>query len=388
MAGSTQLDLSKQRRNRSASSPIPLFRARIPAHAGTALGEVLASGQLAAGDQAAQFEHRLGAYLDNPRCIATHDRSSALTLALRLAGVGPSDEVLLSPLVCLATSMPIASLFARPVWCDVDPHTGMLDPTAIAAKITPRTKAIVLYHWAGDVGPLEHLRAIADAHHLTLIDDAAAAFGAEYRGVRIGNTMSDFTVLSFYAVNPLSTGEGGALTCRDQEHYEIARAQKRYGIDQPSFRLPNGDLNPASDIPIAGYNFAMTNLNAALGLAQFEDIEAIAARHVENGHYFDRALRGITGVELLVRPPAARSAYWVYALRAQRREILINKLHQHGIGAQRLHLRNDRYTCFEPSHEALLGVEQFDADNMCIPCGWWVDDAARGRIADVIRAGW
>ncbi|MGH8598174.1 MAG: DegT/DnrJ/EryC1/StrS family aminotransferase, partial [Gammaproteobacteria bacterium] len=274
------------------------------------------------------------------------------------------------------------------VWCDVDPLTGMLDAEDAARRITPRTKAIVLYHWAGDVGPITSLRAVSTRYGLRLIDDAAAAFGAEYRGARLGNTLADFTVLSFYAVNPLSAGEGGALVCRDEVHFDLARLSKRYGIHQPSFRLPNGDLNPDSDISDTGYNFAMTDLNAALALTQFEALDAILERYRENGAYFDCALRGIPGLTLLERPAHTRSAYWVYAFRVVGREALIEKLSQYGIGAQRLHLRNDRYRCFAAPHDPLPGVEVFDAENLCIPCGWWVDAEMRGRIADVIRSGW
>jgi perosamine synthetase len=366
----------------------PLFRVRVAPDATSALAAVLNSGQLAAGAQVAQFESALGEYLGNPLCVAMHDRSGALTVALRLTGVGPGDEVLLSPLVCLGTSMPIANLFARPVWCDVDPLTGMLDPEDIARRITARTKAIVLYHWAGDVGPLAALRAVADTHRLTLIDDAAAALGATNGTIRIGNTISDFTAFSFYAVNPLAAGEGGALACRTQAHFEVARWQKRYGIHQPSFRLANGDLNPASDIPIAGYNFAMTNLNAALALTQFDELDNVLNQHRDNGRYFDRALTGIPGITLLRRAANTESAYWVYALRAERRDDLLAKLHQHGIGAQRLHLRNDHYSCFSPASEPLSGVARFDVENLCLPCGWWVSEEARARIVDVIRAGW
>ncbi|MBI2801292.1 MAG: DegT/DnrJ/EryC1/StrS family aminotransferase [Gammaproteobacteria bacterium] len=367
---------------------IPLFRPHVAADAGAALGEVLTSGQLAAGPKVAEFERALGETIGNKQCLATSDRSGALTLALNLAGVGPGDEVLMSPLVCLATSMPVANQFARPVWCDIDANTGMLSPADVARRITPKAKAIVLYHWAGDVGPLDELSALAHRHGLALIDDASAAFGAEYHGARVGNTVSDFTVLSFYTANQLATAEGGALFCRSAAHYEAGCLRKRYGIHQPTFRLANGDLNPASDIPAAGYNFAMTNLTAALALRQLKASQAVVNRHRENGQYFDHALRGIAGIQLLQRAISTQSAYWVYALRAERRTALIDKLHAHGVGAQRLHLRNDRYTCFKSPALELRDVARFDADNLCLPCGWWVDDTARERIVDCLRAGW
>ncbi len=368
--------------------PVPLFRTSPLTSGLPALSALLADGQLASGAQVGEFEQALGRYLGTPRVLATSDRSGALTLALRAADVAPGDEVLLSPLVCLATSMPLAALQLRPVWCDVDPLTGMLNSAALAGRVTARTKAIVTYHWGGDLGPLAELRTFADAHGLTLIEDAAAAFGGEYRGRALGSTPSDYTVLSFYAVNQLSLGEGGALLCRREPDLEALRPLRRYGVQQATFRLPNTDLNPTSDIPRSGYNFALSNLHAALGLAQFTELPARIARYRANGRFFDEILRGIPGLTLLARLPDAVSGYWVYALRAARRPALLAKLHAHGIGAQRLHLRNDHYSCFAPAARALPGVECFDAENLCLPCGWWVDDAARTRIVDCLRTGW
>ena len=141
------------------SISIPLFKVHMPAGAAAALQATLASGYLAHGAQVEAFERELGAYVGNAHVSALSEISGALTLALYLAGVRPQDEVIVSPMVCLATSMPIASLFARPRWCDVDPATGMLDPARIADLVTARTRAILAYHWSGDVADLYALQA-------------------------------------------------------------------------------------------------------------------------------------------------------------------------------------------------------------------------------------
>jgi len=364
---------------------IPLFRTPDLRGALPRLADVLASGQLAGGETVQAFERALGEYLGNPHVLAVSDRSAALTLALRAAGVAPGDDVLLSPLVCLATSMPLLALNARPVWCDVDPATGMPTVDTLADALTTRTRAIVVYHWGGDIAPLVELHAFAAAHGIALIDDAAAALGGTHRGGAIGARDSDYTVLSFYAVNPLALGEGGALVCRREADLERIRWQRRYGIHLPSFRLPGGDLNPASDIPVGGYNFGLTSLAAALGLAQFDAFPARIARHQANGRWFDRALADTAGVTRLSRRTDALSGYWTYGLRAARRDAIVAALHARGIGAQRLHLRNDRYTCFPRAPRTLPGVDCFDAENLALPCGWWVDDAARERIVDCVR---
>lgn len=368
--------------------PISLFKGRIAAGAADAIAHVLASGQLATGPRVHEFETRLGERIGNPHCVATSDRAGALTLALRLCGVTPGDEVLLSPLTCLSTTMPIANLQARPVWCDIDPNTGMLDPQALKNQRSRRAKAIIHYHWAGDVGPLAALQAAANLLDLPLIEEASGAFAASFRGRALGATGSDFCVYSFYAVSHLAAGEGGALFCGAAASAQSARQLRRFNIHQASFRLPGGDLNPDSDIQQPGYSCAMSDLTAGLALAQLREVDDTLARHRANAAWLDAALANVPGITRLQRDPEAQSAHWVYALRASGRASLINKLHRHGIAAQRLHLRNDRYSCFADPGQPLPGVEAFDADNLCIPCGWWLSPEDLTRIARCIAAGW
>ncbi|MFH1044820.1 MAG: DegT/DnrJ/EryC1/StrS family aminotransferase [Pseudomonadota bacterium] len=372
------------------NTSIPLFKVHMPAGALAALEATLASGYLAHGAQVAEFEAKLAAYTGNPRVCAMSEVSGALTLSLFMAGVRPEDEVIVSPMVCLATSMPIANLFARPLWCDVDPATGMLDPERIADLVTPRTRAILACHWSGDVADLESLQSAARAHGLALIEDASEAFGAEYRGRKLGHHGSDFCVYSFAAVRQITTGEGAALFCASPGDHEQACRLRRYGMHQPSFRLASGDLNPESDIALPGFNFCMNNIAATLGLAQFPEVEDIVARQRANGGYYDGALAGVAGLTLLERRADAVSGYWTYSLRAERRADLMRKLHQNGIGCQRLHVRNDRYSCFADVRrdDALPGVDLFDRENLSIPCGWWLTEEERARVVACIRSGW
>lgn len=362
----------------------------MPVGAGAALETTLLSGQLAHGAQVEAFERELGAYTGNPRVCAMSEVSGALTLALFMAGVRPDDEVIISPMVCLATSMPIANLFARPLWCDVDPATGMLDPQRIAGLVTPRTRVILASHWSGDVADLDALQAAARTHGLKLIEDASEAFGAEHRGHTLGHHGGDFCVYSFSAVRQITAGEGAALLCASSGDHEQARRLRRYGIDKSTFRLPSGDLNPESDIALPGFNLCMNNIAATIGLAQFPQVEDIVARQRANGRYYDDALRGIAGIASLERREDTVSGYWTYSLRAERRADLMRKLHQNGIGCQRLHLRNDRYSCFADARrdDALPGVDVFDRENLSIPCGWWLSSEERKRIVSCIRAGW
>jgi dTDP-4-amino-4,6-dideoxygalactose transaminase len=360
----------------------------MPPTAGDAVAPVLKSGYVADGAQVQQFEDHLRAFTGNVNVAAMSDLSGAVTLALYMAGVRPGDEVITPPMNCTATTMPIANLFARPVWCDVDPLTGMPDPQRIPELITSKTRAILFYHWSGDVADIDAITAIAREHGLKTVDDASDGLGAEYKGKRLGNNGTDFTVYSFQAVKHITCGEGAALLFRSAEDADQARWLKRYGIHRPSFRLPNGDLNEKSDIPVAGYNFYMTNISATIGVEQFPHVDALLARYRENGCFYEQHLRNIPGVTLLRRDAASVSAYWTYSLLAERRSDLVQALKSAGIGSQRLHIRNDVYSCFGADRRGLPGVDYFDQRTISIPCGWWVTDEDRTTIVDAIRKGW
>lgn len=359
----------------------------MPDSAHAALKPVLESGRLATGPRVAQFETQLAAWFGVPDAVALSDASAAVTLALYLAGVRPGDEVVASPLACSATLMPIANLFARPAWCDVDPQTGMPTAEHIAGRITEKTRAILLYHWSGDVADTDAVAALARRRKIKLIEDASEAFGAQRCNRRLGD-MADFTVYSFYATKHINTGEGAALLAADPGDLENARRLRRFGIDYSAFRLPGGDLNPRFDIPLAGFNFAMNEIAATLGLEQLPHADALVARYRDNGGFYESALAGIPGLTLLKRRDDCISGWWTYALRAERRDGLIRKLISRGIGAQRLHLRNDGYSCFGARQPELPGVSLFDEQNLSIPSGWWVGEAERERVVSCLRSGW
>jgi perosamine synthetase len=367
---------------------IPLFKVNIPHQVSEVIEPVLYSGYLADGLQVKQFEQILGDYIGNSQVTALSDISGAITLALFMAGVRPGDRVITSPLACTATTMPIANLFADPIWCDVNPYTGMMEANQIAALITPKTKAILLLHWSGDVAEIEEIINIAHTNGIKVIEDASEAFGAECKGKRLGNHGADFTAYSFQAIRHITTIEGAALFCANAEDAEQAKWLKRYGINRSSFRLPNGDFNQDSDIPIAGYNFYLNNVNAAIGIEQFQNIDAVVNRYRENGDYYSQALKKIDGVELLHRRSDSISAYWTYTILVDRRNDLIAKLKDKGIEAQRLHIRNDIYSCFGTGKQNLPGVDFFGERTLSIPCGWWVSDRDRSYIVDSIREGW
>ena len=178
--------------------------------------------------------------------------------------------------------------------------------------------------------------------------------------------------------------------CIRDSYYDSLQKLRRYGINSATFRLPNGDLNPDSDIPFAGFNFPMNNIAATIGLEQFRDIDDILKKYRANAGYFQDAFADTPGITLLARQDNSISGYWTYSMRAERRDDLVRKLLSNGIGSQRLHLRNDKYSCFAKSisKDPLPGVDIFDRENLSIPCGWWVGSREREIIASCIRTGW
>jgi dTDP-4-amino-4,6-dideoxygalactose transaminase len=367
---------------------IPLYKVHMPDTIMESLKDVLFCGYLADGEYSRRFEDALRAYLGNAN-VTTHDNvSTALMLALYAAGVRPDDEVIASPVACLATNQPILNLFARVVWADVDPLTGMLDPAHLASRITERAKAIVYPHWAGDVADIDGIGAVARTHGLKVIEDAGEALGAEYRGRKVGATGSDFTVFAFHAIRHITTGEGAAITYADPDVAQQARSLKRYGIHQPTFRDEWDEISPTSDVPLAGYNSYLTNIAGAIGLEQMKSLASNVARHRSNGEYYERALAGVPGITVLRRLPHARSAFWVYTLLAERRDDLLRALRGRGVYASKVHLRNDVYSCFGKPTDPLPGVDEFAARYLCIPCGWWVSEEDRASVVAAIRQGW
>lgn len=366
---------------------IPLFKVFMPDGVQAKLQPVLESGRLACGPQVASFERQCADWLGAADAVALNDSSSALTLALYLAGVRPGDEVIVPALACSATVMPIANLFARPVWCDIDSETGMPNANHIAGLISDKTKAILIYHWSGDVAKLDATLALAKRHRLKVVEEASEAFGAENNGRRLGGK-ADFTVYSFYATKHINTGEGALLLAADSTDLDLARRVRRFGIDSSALRLPNGDLNPRFDIPLAGFNMPMNEIAATIGLAALPHAERIVACHRGNGRYYESALANVAGLRQLKRDTQSVSAYWTFSMLAERRDDLIRKLNSHRIGAQRLHLRNDGFTCFGHQPANLPGTELFDSHNISIPCGWWVGEQERERVVQCISSGW
>lgn len=363
-------------------TPIPLFKVHMPPREALlpALESVLYSGQIGEGPQARAFEQRFGERIGNPRCLAFSSGTAALHTALLLAGVGAGDEVVSTAMTAEPTNLAILHAGAQPVWADVDPANGNLNPVAVRERIGPRTRAIVVVHYGGVPAPLAALRAIAAEHGVALVEDAAHALGARYAGQPIGQD-ADFAMFSLQAIKHLTTVDGGMLACRDEALLARGRRLRWFGIDRTQ---PRTEV----DVAEAGFKYHMNDVTATIGLVQLEHIGPVLERHAANGRFLDTALAGIPGLEPCRFEAAAEPAYWFYTVLAEDRDGLARRLAEAGIAASTVHKRNDHHSVFAASRAPLPGLDSFAARMLHLPCGWWVDDAARSRIVDTIRRGW
>lgn len=250
-----------------------------------------------------RFESEFAEKCQARNCLAVSNGTVAIHLALLALGVEADDEVIVPALTYIATANAVRYVNATPVFCDVDPKTWCLDPGRIQELITPKTKAIVAVHLYGHPADMDAINAIAKAHGLWVVEDAAEAHFAEYKGRRVGS-LSDIATFSFFGNKILTCGEGGAVTLNDAELAAKAASLKNQGV-VPDFRYFH---------PTIGYNYRLTNVAAALLCAQLERAEAMIARRNEIFAGYDRYFADLPGIG--VQPVAnwAKRAPWMYCV--------------------------------------------------------------------------
>ncbi len=278
-----------------------------------AVVEVVKSGQwggnfeAAPGFKADEFAARFAAAQDAQYGIAVMNGTATLEVALRAAGVGPGDEVIVPPITWIATASAPLYLDAVPVFADVDPQTGSLDAAAVEAAITDRTRAVIPVHLGGRPADLDAILEVARRHNLVVIEDAAHAHGARWCDRGIGS-WGDFGSFSFQITKVMTSGEGGLLLTNEKRYEELCTALVNCG------RLRPGDT--LTEHPW-GWNYRMTELQGALLLAQFSRLEELTARRAENAAYLERRLREMDGpvAPLPSDPRITRQAYYYLGLR-------------------------------------------------------------------------
>ncbi len=278
-----------------------------------AVNEVLRGDWLTNGPTVARFEEAFAARVGARFAVALSSGTAALHAAAVVAGLGPGDEVILSPLTFLASANCLLYCGARPVFADIDPATLNLDPKRVEAALTVRSKAILPVHFAGLPCAMDRLQAIAQTHGLRIIEDAAHALGAEWNGRRIGS-LGDLTTFSFHPVKHITTGEGGMVTTDDQHPAEELRRFRNHGIEK---QVRDRQTTWRQDMVTFGFNYRLTDIQSALGISQLRRLDAGLARREAIACQYQAAFAAMP--ELLPAPAQAgtRHAWHIYPLRIE-----------------------------------------------------------------------
>lgn len=279
-----------------------------------------------AGRFVGEFERRCAEYCKVPHAISTSNGTSALHLALLVLGIGPGDEVIVPTLSFIASANSITYTGARPVFVDSEPESWNLDPAAVERAITPRTKAVMAVHLYGHPADMRALRTICDRHKLRLVEDAAEAFGSTYHGEPAGS-LSDIATFSFFGNKIITTGEGGMVLTSNRELAEKCRVLRDHGMS-PSRRYWH---------PVLGYNYRLTNLQAAVGVGQIEKIDSIISAKRRIAADYQAALAKIPGITFPIEPDNCHSVFWLMSLTVDpvvfgmNRDTIMAELKKHGI---------------------------------------------------------
>jgi perosamine synthetase len=348
--------------------------------------QTLQSTFLSEGKRVKEFEEALMMQLGLCKPVALNSGTAALHLALILANIKPGDEVILPAQTFVATGLAILMQQARPVFADVDPTTGNILPSSISAKITSRTRAIMPVHWGGYPCDMDEINMIANQHELAVIEDAAHALGAVYKGKPIGS-ISRFTVFSFQAIKHLTTGDGGALCCLRETDNRTAMIRRWFGIDRANSQASIlGER--IYDIDVVGYKYHMNDLAASLGLGNLETFPLRLARRQQIGLYYREQLADVPGLQLLRSETDRIHAYWLFTVLVNRREDFIRKLASYNIPASVVHLRIDHNAVFGGLCNDLHGMAEFNERQVSLPVHEGLSQEDVENIIQVVRSGW
>jgi UDP-4-amino-4-deoxy-L-arabinose-oxoglutarate aminotransferase len=288
---------------------LPLSRPSIGPSELAAVANCLQSGWLTGGPLVERFEKAFADAVGALHAVAVSSATAGLHIALLAGGVGPGDEVVTTPMTWAATGNMILAVGATPVFVDIDPETLQIQPDAVARAITPRTRALMPVHFAGQPVDLDPMRTLAERHGLVLIEDAAHALGTQYRGRPVG-AGSTAAVFSFHPIKAITTAEGGMVTTNDPSFAERLRLLRFHGVTRDAWSRYGKRAIPDYEIVALGFKYNMTDVEAALGLAQLERLEEFVAARTQIAQWYAEALDDVPGVRMLGTVPYPSRHAW------------------------------------------------------------------------------
>lgn len=357
-----------------------------------AVAEVIRSRWVSQGSRVAEFERQFAAYLGVPYAIAVSSATSALHLALLVAGVGPGDEVICPSFSFVATANSIRYVGARPVFVDIDPRTYNLDPAQVERAATAATKAVMVVHQVGLAADLDVIGQVARSRRWIVVDDAACALGSRFRGRLIG-TDASLACFSFHPRKLLTTGEGGMVTTHDGAAADLLRRLRSHGASVSDLARHRAGGILFEEYPILGYNYRMTDVQAALGLVQLERLPAVLARHAEIANLYRLALEEVDEVKLPYVPEYAVHSFQSYLVRFTERarvgrDDILQSMAARGISCRRGIAPIHREPLYRPTVDDLRlpATEEAARRTMFLPIFSEMTDEQVTFVADSLKA--
>lgn len=282
-----------------------------------AVVEILKSDFLTTGPKIAEFEEKFAQYVGAKYAVAVSNGTAALHIACLAAGLKEGDKVITTPITFAASSNCALYCGATPVFVDIDPVTYNIDYRKIEKQITPNTKAIIPVHFMGQPCEMDEIHKIAKQYNLIVIEDAAHAVGAEYKGRKIGG-LSDMTEFSFHPVKHITSGEGGMVTTNNELLYEKLKLFRTHGITRNVNEMSRYDGAWYYEQIDLGYNYRITDLQAALGISQLSRVDLFLKRRREIALKYDEAFRNVSGITIPSQPEGTLSAYHLYVIKVHK----------------------------------------------------------------------
>lgn len=362
-----------------------LFHPHIGRRAQEYVNQVLESRWIGQGPRVDEFEEKfMQRIAPNSYGVAVGSGTDALHLAYMLAGISHGDEVVVPVFTCTATNLPLLYLGAKLKFVDVDPTTLNIDVRDLETKVSSKTKAIVVVHYAGYPVDLSEVARIAAKFGIPVIEDAAQALGATFQGKNVGE-ISDFTVFSFQAIKHISTGDGGFLTFQDGDLLEKAKRLRWFGIDRSAKQKGIWE----NDIREIGYKYQMTDVGAAMGIAGLEELDEILAHRREILSVYEAGISDCERIRKLWSSDESRThAAWLATVSVEDRMTFQEKLWKFGIETNQVHYRNDRYSVFGSRQQDLRNMDAIEDRYVCLPIHTRMTPDDARRVCEVIGEGW
>jgi perosamine synthetase len=346
--------------------------------------KVFATGWLGLGATVLEFETRLREYLGAGQVLAVNTGTTALHIALDAFGIKAGDEVIVPSLTFCAGIQVITALGARPVFCEINPDNLNIDVADVERKITDRTKAIMPVHYCGQACDMDALLEIGSRKDIYIIEDAAHAFGSSYKGRMIGS-FGHATCFSFDPIKNLTCGEGGAVALSDDKIAEVIRTKRILGIDKDTWHRYRNERAWFYEVTTQGYRYHMSNINAAIGLAQLKKCGAFILRKKEIVQKYNEAFGNVDGVTILswnLRETAPFT--YIFRVRDGAREALMGFLKEKGVGTGIHYIPNHLQPFFKDYAVSLPVTEKISEEILTLPLYYDMTDEQVSTVIDAV----